>query len=98
MNLNINMSIERLILKNTLDNASVLVAEIQGDHILIHNSVLKRNMEEIGISIPESQQVSFEGKQVVYLDEKNQALFIKAFKEIYYIGMPKNIYSWTAQA
>ena len=84
-------SAERLICNHS--SGQKILAEVQGNSIIIYDEVLRNNMREIGVSIPPSFQKTFGGKKV-YLSEEDQGRFIHAFKEFYCTGYPSNFYQW----
>jgi len=86
---------ERLVLKNS-DGSFKPMVEINGSEITIYDEVLRGNMEQIGVSIPIASRGEFGGQRKVYLEKGDKQLFIKAFKEFYYRGMPSTHYSWVA--
>lgn len=59
-----------------------------------YNSLFKKVMENQGIQIPPSFASTFNGSRKIYPTE--EALFEKAFREIYFpLHMPKNEYYWS---
>ena len=58
----------------------------------IFNKFLEREMKSMGIPIPPGMRGLYEGRDVVYLGDRE---FQRAFKEIYYItSMDSRIFKW----
>lgn len=71
------------------------IAKISSSDIEIFDKYLFKNMKTLGIRIPDILRSEFNGRNIVYLEKENNALFIKAFKEIYCpSSMPANLYHW----
>ncbi|WP_420420656.1 hypothetical protein [Simkania sp.] len=82
---------ERLIYNHS--SGQKILADIQGNSIIIYDEVLRNNMREIGVSIPPAFQKTFGGKKI-HLSEGDQSKFIQAFKDFYCRGAPSNSYQW----
>lgn len=85
-------SIQRLIYSSS--DTMKTVAEIQGQHIVFHDEVMKENMKSLGVSIPLASQAEFGSKKIYYNEGVNQPLFIEAFKRFYSQGLPDTSYRW----
>ena len=86
---------ETLVLKSSNGTSKPMV-EINGSEVTILDEVLRKNMEQLGVSIPKASRGEFGGQRKIYLEKGNEELFIKAFKEIYFLGVPSTHYSWVA--
>lgn len=85
------ISAERLIYNHSAGQK--VLAEVQGNSIVIYDEVLRDNMCQIGVNIPPQSQTVF-GQRKIYLEEGDQSRFIQAFKDFYCKGYPNNSYQW----
>lgn len=68
------------------------IVHIEDGAIIFMEERLKNIMQKYGIQIPPGQRKDFEGKSVVYLQDR---LFERAFREVYFhLQMPKDLYVW----
>ena len=69
-----------------------VVVEFQEGKAQFHDRFLEVEMKETGILIPPVLIQQFEGKEVIFLGE---ALFEKAFMEVYYpLCIANSLYQW----
>lgn len=69
-----------------------VVLELNRGKVQFHDRFLEAEMKETGILIPPAMADSFEGKEVIFL---NDPLFEKAFIEVYYpLCIANSLYQW----
>ncbi len=68
------------------------IVDFQKDKVVFYSKFLEHEMHSLGIPIPHGLRSLFDGKDCIFLGDKN---FQKAFKEVYFLtAMDSQLFEW----